>query len=168
MATIILRQEEGFSAHPYRDTIGLWTIGIGTLLEPEWARALDGIEADESLGVLRTESAICMDEAMAAALLALRIEALDDMLRVHSWYWRLASVECERGRERQALLLSMAYQLGVGGLLGFRRMLYALRDGDYGRASVDMLDSKWATQTPQRAERTADAMISGSLSAWGI
>jgi len=54
-------------------------------------------------------------------------------------------------REAQNILSEMAYQLGVVGLLNFRRMWIHLRDHDFHNASVEMLDSKWASQTPSRA-----------------
>ena len=56
---------------------------------------------------------------------------------------------------RQAALLSMAYQMGLSGLLGFRRTLATMASGDWEKASREMLNSKWARQTPERAQRTA-------------
>jgi lysozyme len=60
--------------------------------------------------------------------------------------------------DARSILLNMAYQLGTKGLLKFKKMLQALDEHDYEEASVQMLDSKWATQTPERANRLADLM----------
>lgn len=52
-------------------------------------------------------------------------------------------------------MANMAYQLGVSGVLRFRKMLEALRAGDREKAAEEALDSAWATQTPERAQRVA-------------
>ena len=48
------------------------------------------------------------------------------------------------------LLLQMAYQLGVHGLLKFKNFLEALKQKDYENAKLEILNSRWATQTPKR------------------
>ena len=52
----------------------------------------------------------------------------------------------------QDCLSEMAFQLGTNGLLNFRNMLAAIRQQDYTLAGEHGLDSKWAKQTPERAE----------------
>jgi len=42
-------------------------------------------------------------------------------------------------------------------------MLYALYAGDYEDAAKHMLDSKWAVQTPARAQRSAEIMRTGKI-----
>ena len=49
------------------------------------------------------------------------------------------------------VLYNMCYQLGVNGLLGFKKMFLALDNKDYVTASEEGLDSRWAKQTPNRA-----------------
>ena len=56
------------------------------------------------------------------------------------------------------VLYLMAYQLGVGGLLKFKKMINALERQDYQEASKEMMRSMWAIQTPNRAERMAEMM----------
>lgn len=57
---------------------------------------------------------------------------------------------------------NMAYQLGSAGVFRFRRMMLALKDGDYQEAAREALDSKWAkTDSPARAKRVA-ALIRGA------
>lgn len=60
----------------------------------------------------------------------------------------------------QRALAQMAYQLGVDGVIRFRKMLAALERGDRATAAAEALDSDWAQQTPARAERVA-ALIRG-------
>jgi len=59
----------------------------------------------------------------------------------------------------QEILAEMAYQLGVNGVLKFKKMWTALKNFDYATASKEMLDSKWATQTQKRAEELAKKML---------
>jgi len=53
----------------------------------------------------------------------------------------------------QRVLVEMAYQMGVTGLMSFRMMLLALEKRDWKTAAKEGLDSEWAKQTPGRAER---------------
>jgi lysozyme len=64
---------------------------------------------------------------------------------------------------RQAILISMAYQLGLTGVSQFQKMWMALSNGDFGLAAKEMLNSKWAKQTPNRAKRHAEQMERGDV-----
>ncbi len=57
------------------------------------------------------------------------------------------------------ILIAMAYQLGISGLKGFKKMLSAFRAGDYALASREMLNSRWAKQTPNRAKRASEVIF---------
>jgi lysozyme len=56
------------------------------------------------------------------------------------------------------IVVEMVYQMGAYGVSKFKGMLKALQDEDYKQASVEMLDSRWAKQTPNRAKRMAERM----------
>lgn len=60
--------------------------------------------------------------------------------------------------DSKIVLLNMVYQLGVPKLLGFRKMWAALERGDFLLASQEMLDSRWAKQTPNRANKLSKKM----------
>ena len=62
---------------------------------------------------------------------------------------------------RRAVLVDMSFNLGIRGLVGFRRMLAALELRDYETAAAEMLFSKWATQVGPRARRLATMMEHG-------
>ena len=61
--------------------------------------------------------------------------------------------------EVRDVLFEMSYQLGVGGLLKFRKMFIALKDGDYKEAYKQALDSRWAEQTPNRAKKLSKVFL---------
>lgn len=68
---------------------------------------------------------------------------------------------------RQIALADMAYQLGIGGLLKFRKMLKALEAGQYETAYREALNSRWARQTPVRAREIANILRTGRTSNGG-
>jgi len=53
--------------------------------------------------------------------------------------------------QAKEVLIEMAYQMGVSGLLGFKKTLSLIKSGDYVGASREMHHSQWAYQTPKRA-----------------
>ena len=55
----------------------------------------------------------------------------------------------------------MIYQIGFAGVLRFKRMLAAMLMQNWEQASIEILDSRWAHQTPQRAKRHALQMKTG-------
>ena len=55
----------------------------------------------------------------------------------------------------------MAFQMGVDGLLGFKNTLAMIQAGKYTEAANGMMNSKWAKQTPSRAQRHAEQMRTG-------
>lgn len=61
---------------------------------------------------------------------------------------------------RQGCLVAMAYQLGSEGVAKFINTLTEIHAGNFEDAAERMLQSKWAKQTPARAQRTAKAMRS--------
>jgi lysozyme len=130
-----LMRDEGFRAKPYRCTAGRLTIGYGTNLD-------EGLTDDEAMFLLESR--------VHAAVL--------DCLRTWPWFTQLDQV-------RQGVLVQLRYQLGLAGLLGFRRMLAAFGAKDFESAAKELLDSKLARQdSPARAHRLAHQLRTGK--AW--
>lgn len=131
-----LRGEEGVRPCVYKDHLGFWTIGIGRLVDER--KADSGLRPDEMTYLLNND----IDD---------RINALNKRLY---WFGALDGA-------RQGVLLNMAFQMGVEGLLGFENTLAMIENGEYDKAAVAMLKSKWARQTPARAQRMAEQMRTG-------
>lgn len=92
----------------------------------------------------------------ALSLLQHRLNLLDEQLAYTvPFYTRLFAV-------RQDVLCDMAYNLGLAGMLKFRKMLSAVKRGAWDMAAYEMLDSKWAKQVGKRAEELAFLMRSGT------
>jgi lysozyme len=65
-------------------------------------------------------------------------------------------------KNRKRIIYEMSYQLGVSGLLKFKRFWAALEKNEYKDAAHEMLDSKWAkSDSPKRAEELALIMQLG-------
>jgi lysozyme len=58
------------------------------------------------------------------------------------------------------IIIEMIFQLGKTGVSKFKNMWKALSELNYVGASYEMLDSRWAKQTPNRAKGMADTMKS--------
>ena len=59
----------------------------------------------------------------------------------------------ELPQEMQHVLVNMAFQMGQRGLSNFKNMKAAIEEQDFAKAAIEMMDSRWASQTPERAER---------------
>ena len=133
--TRLLRGDEGEVLHAYQDHLGYWTIGVGRLIDK---RKGGGISSEES-----------------AYLLANDIRDTSAELDRRLPWWR------KLDEARQGVLLAMAFQMGVDGLLGFKNTLAMVQRGDYDGAARGMLESLWAKQTPERAKRMSEQMRTG-------
>lgn len=138
----LLKFEEGYRERAYHCSTGYPTIGIGTKLGPK--------------GSPLSNYTMVVTEHAAKALLDDEVKKIRNELVKRRWYVELDS-------DRQTIIKSMAYQMGVGGVLKFKKMIAALEHGDYQEAANQALDSRWAKQTPKRARRHAEVLESGKL-----
>lgn len=128
-----LRRHEGERLKPYRCTAGKLTIGVGRNLDDR------GITAEESAYLLSNDIDRVWTELKA------RIP----------WMTGLSDV-------RQRVLLDMAFNLGIDGLMKFRNTLATIQAGNYQKAGEMMLDSAWAAQVGMRAQRLSRMMQTGT------
>lgn len=145
-----LRRDEGEKLKSYKDSLGYWTIGIGTLIDP--AKGANPAPFGKDL---RNGGTITKEQSsqLFQAELDHKIEELDRRL---PWWRKLDAV-------RQRIIVNMAYQLGVSGLLGFKNTLAMVQAGNYAGAAKGMMNSLWAKQTPNRAKRLAVMMETGGV-----
>lgn len=145
---------EGLKLHVYQDHLGIDTIGVGRNLEDR------GINDGELafMNLLKTEVyEQGITEANARFLLSNDIDIVEEELYdAHPCIDRLDDV-------RIRVVLDMAFNMGVPRLRNFKNMWAGIHEGDYVRASLEMLDSRWATQVGQRAVRLSNAMKTGEL-----
>jgi lysozyme len=118
----LLIKHEDLSTFPYIDTTGHFSIGVGRNL---------------------TDNGISIDEAMIMLNDDIN-EKINDLKTHLSYYNSLPD-------KVQLVLIDMCFNLGIGGLLTFKKTLSLIKTGQYKKAAVEMLNSKWAKQTGQRA-----------------
>lgn len=127
-----LRKEEGLRLKPYRCSAGKLTIGYGRNIED------NGISIGEAEYLLEND-----------------VKSVIQQLNVKiPWINTLTE-------NRQVVLVDMAFNLGIGGLLLFKNTLAMIQRGDYEAAAKAMLQSKWATQVGNRAEALSELMRLG-------
>lgn len=153
-----LTVDEGCELFPYRCPTGYWSIGVGRNLESRgltfgeqqafFGKSMSNEQAIEALhhrGITKDEAQQMLERDMFSTFDALikRIPYLphDDV--------------------RYSVLVNMAFQMGVNGLMKFKKTIKYFNAKDYKACSVEMLDSSWAKQTPNRANRLSQQMITG-------
>jgi lysozyme len=127
-----LKRDEGLRLTPYRCTAGKLTIGYGRNLE--------------DVGISKEEAEFLLASDLAKAKI--------DAAKYIPWFWKLTP-------PRQAVLVNMAFNMGINGLLKFKNTLRLIETGEYAEAAKAMLDSKWAEQTGQRALRLSVQLNTG-------
>lgn len=132
-----LIRDEGVVLHEYKDHLGYSTIGIGRLIDK---RKGGGISLAEARFLLNNDI----------------VRVSNEVRRALPWSEKL-------DEERFCVLLNMAFQMGITGLLGFKNTLAMIERGDYRAAAKGMLNSKWATQTPARCKRLSIQMETGEF-----
>lgn len=129
---IELLRDEGQRLKPYLDTVGKLTIGIGRNLDDV------GVSEDEVALMLKND-----------------IDRVEQGLKAACpWYSHLTDA-------RQRALCNLCFNLGLGGLLGFRKAMKAMQAGQYDTAADEFMDSLWAKQVGARADRITTLIRQG-------
>lgn len=135
LAADLIKNNEGLRLKPYRCTANKITIGYGRNLEDK------GITEFEANWLLEFDLE----------------QSAQDLRKNFPFFKSLTDA-------RKAVLIDMRHQLGGKGFRSFKRMLAAVARGDYSDAAHELLDSKYAIQTPARAENNAHILRTGEFS----
>ena len=122
-----IKEHEGFRSKVYQCTEGFDTIGYGF--------AIKDLELDEDI---------------AEEILLRKVENL--ISRVRKRFNWLDSVP----PAVQGVLVEMSYQMGLSGVCKFKKALHAMQMCQWKLAADELLDSRWAKQTPNRAKGLSD------------
>tara|TARA_R110002126_G_scaffold45391_1_gene128760 strand:- start:1437 stop:1871 length:435 start_codon:yes stop_codon:yes gene_type:complete len=131
-----IKEHEGYRDMVYLDSRGLATIGYGHLVTEE-----DNFEPKV--------------QYPKAQLLELFKKDLD---RAEKEADELVGQIEELHIVAKDCVIEMCFQLGKNGVRKFTKMLLALEERDYKTASLEMLDSKWHNQTPERCKMLSSLM----------
>lgn len=119
-------EHEGIRYSAYQDTKGYWTIGIGTCID-------DCVKC----GLTKDECYF---------LLSNRISIVRNKLTEYSWFKLLDET-------RKNVMVELAFNIGVSGILGFKKMVEALSNKNYKLATKELLDSQWQKQVGEKRSR---------------
>ena len=122
-----IKEHEGFKSSVYQCSEGYDTIGYGF--------AIKDLEIDEDIAEL---------------ILMRKIDKLQKRISsVFGWFYNSPE-------EARDVVTNMCYQLGVSGFSKFKKTIYLLETEQYEEASIEMLNSLWAKQTPSRAKELSE------------
>jgi lysozyme len=136
-----LKIDEGCKYEIYLDHLGLPTFGIGHLI------LSSDMEHGQEVGTAVSEDRV--NECFAK-----------DVEIVLSECSQLYSGFAVLPEEAQLIIANMMFNMGRPRLSKFKGMKAAVDAGDYHRAAVEMVDSRWYQQVTNRADRLVARMRS--------
>lgn len=71
------------------------------------------------------------------------------------------SLQLDLDQVRRSVVIDMLFQMGIGGVYKFKKMLQHLRNKNWIQAAYELMDSEYAKQTPERAKRNRDKILRG-------
>lgn len=138
IATKLIKLNEGCKLEVYKCPAGKRTFGFGTNIE-----VLD-VDINKKMDMWRIFVANAYNpsekEALAVELLQHEIVKCNAALSQYSWFTD------DLSEFQQAIIIDLAYNIGVAGVLKFKQMIAAIRARNYGIACTEMLDSKYHYQ----------------------
>ena len=126
---IRIKRNEGYSNKPYKDQLNFYTIGYGHLI-----RQSEKFYFNKSFEKKHFENVFNLDFERAAK------------------EYKKKFFKKNHTRSEKELLIEMVFQLGSKGVFKFRKMLFFLNKKQKYMASLEMLDSLWYLQTPERVK----------------
>jgi len=152
LASMIYRHEGGLVNKPYRDSRGLWTIGVGFNLE------------DPNTNNILTQAGI---RSKARDIISGNVKLSDQQLqRLFNYNLEIAFNDARRflpnfdelPSEKKMVVVDMAFNMGYPVLSQFKRFQDALKNKNYDEAKKEMKNSRWYGQVRSRGEELVQMM----------
>jgi len=132
-----LKVDEGVKYEIYKDHLGYPTFGIGHLIvesDEEYGQSVGtGVHLDRVNEAFDEDVSVMIDEAKKL------FPDLEDL-----------------PEEAQQVIVNMTFNMGRPRLSKFKKFIAGVNAGDWEKAAVEMMDSRWAKQVGSRAERLRD------------
>ena len=124
-----IKKNEGYISTVYKDSLGIDTIGYGF--------AIKDLELEEDL---------------CHVILQRKLKRLEKEVSTRfGWLKKMPP-------SVKDIVLEMCNQMGVTGVSKFKKTIAYLEKSEWKNASIEMLDSRWAKQTPGRAKELSSRM----------
>jgi len=122
-----IKKHEGFKSTVYKCTEGHDTIGYGFAIKD-----------------------LTLDEDVSEIILLRKLHKLLERITIaFPWFKDIDN-------NAKEVVINMCYQLGLSGFSKFKKTIYLLETEQYEEASIEMLESLWAKQTPSRAKELSE------------
>ena len=122
-----IKKNEGYSTLPYKDQLGFLTIGFGHLILNHEKRLIEKKITKEELEKIFNKD---FDNA--------RTNFNKHLKPITS------------NKKESELLIEMIFQIGIRGVLRFKKLLYHIKKGNKYLVCFEMMNSLWYKQTPNR------------------
>ena len=132
-----VKRHERYRNKVYLDTLGKRTVGVGHLCVEEFWEDDKEYEEKFLMDILEAD----LQNAIKGAKDLMSENGCMDMDEV-----------------AEEIIIEMIFQLGKTGVSKFKNMWKALSGLEYSVAASEMLDSRWAKQTPNRAQAMSAQM----------
>ena len=129
-----VRDHEGYRDQVYLDSLSKRTVGVGHLCVEEFWEDDKKYSEKFLMEILEKD----LENAISGA---------EELLK-----------GCNLPSLANEIVVEMVFQLGATGVSKFKNMWKNLSSLNYAGASIEMLDSRWAKQTKNRAEELANEM----------
>jgi len=146
-----LARHEGLRLQAYKDTKGIWTIGIGRNIEHR------GFSQGElsTLAITPTQlenlETLKISKESAYYLLNNDIQQIEKSLQKYGWFKFLSDV-------RKDIIINMVFNIGERAFIGFRNFILDIDNARWEEASHEMLRSKWYIDVGKRAKELSEMM----------
>ena len=131
-----IKINEGFSLNPYKDQLGFLTIGYGHLVTINEKNLLK-----KKLNKKKLEIIFEKDFKKA--------------LRDYNIFLKKFS----SNKKEAELLIEMVYQIGIKGVLNFKKLLRNMSNGNMHLVCFEMMESLWYKQTPERVKNLINVFL---------
>lgn len=143
----MIKKHEGVRTKPYKDSLGLWTVGVGHLigdgktLPPEWNRELSMAEVDD----------LFYKDYMSHKKAAMKIPGFDKV-----------------NAKAQGALIDLTFNMGNTWFKKWPNFVKNLSEGNTVGAAASLEDSNWYKQVKGRAVTIVSLIKQGASNAMGM
>ncbi len=122
-----IKDGEGFREEVYKDSLGIDTVGYGFTIKD-----------------------LQLSEGISSVILRILVlNLIVDVQDRFRWFYLMPN-------EVQMVVVEMCYQMGISGFSQFKKTIAHLKSFNWVEAADEMLNSKWAKQTPNRAKKLSE------------
>ncbi|CAN5528070.1 hypothetical protein BH10CYA1_BH10CYA1_32570 [soil metagenome] len=154
-----LRESESIEPKAYKDSRGIWTIGVGTNLEAPGARELlqkVGVDYDLMMRSRNNEDRPALTETQTEQLLKIStVKALFEARRLYPNYDKMPP-------SAQSALIDLAFNMGYDTLSKFTAFNELVNKGQFRSAGLQLSNSKYRKQVGERAVNNMKLLAAAS------